>query len=273
MLGLEVALASGQRTKSAGRVVKNVTGHDPMKRHTGASGTPGVLEAAWLRLRPQPESVALLWAELPDPATRWEHALAAARRGAARIAAVVDGSLAGRVVDAAGGTAPVLIVELAGAEGWVARERAALRDALGAVEIGAGARDAVVERLAALEVPAAGAEVVVRVMVLPTRVGDAAAALAAAGAATRAQPATGVVHARFGLSAGAVEPLEALLAAARSAAKAGGGSWRLEAAPLWAKAGRDVFGEPSEAFAVMRALKQRFDPGDVLNPGRFAGGL
>jgi FAD/FMN-containing dehydrogenase len=34
-----------------------------------------------------------------------------------------------------------------------------------------------------------------------------------------------------------------------------------------------VFGEPGEALALMRALKLRFDPRGVLNPGRFAGGL
>ena len=31
--------------------------------------------------------------------------------------------------------------------------------------------------------------------------------------------------------------------------------------------------QTAEALAVMRALKSRFDPGGVLNPGRFAGRL
>jgi FAD/FMN-containing dehydrogenase len=37
------------------------------------------------------------------------------------------------------------------------------------------------------------------------------------------------------------------------------------------KAGRDVFDTSPETLAVSRDLKRRFDPGGVLNPGRFAG--
>jgi FAD/FMN-containing dehydrogenase len=32
-----------------------------------------------------------------------------------------------------------------------------------------------------------------------------------------------------------------------------------------------MFGEIGAAGSIMRALKERFDPGGVLNPGRFAG--
>jgi FAD/FMN-containing dehydrogenase len=52
-------------------------------------------------------------------------------------------------------------------------------------------------------------------------------------------------------------------------AREAGGSFRLEAAPPWAKRGRDVFGEPPPP--LLAELKQRFDPAGVLNPGRFAG--
>ena len=58
VLGLEVALASGQRTRCGGRVVKNVTGYDLNKLYTGSFGALGVIEAAWLRLRPKPDRVA-----------------------------------------------------------------------------------------------------------------------------------------------------------------------------------------------------------------------
>jgi glycolate oxidase FAD binding subunit len=62
-------------------------------------------------------------------------------------------------------------------------------------------------------------------------------------------------------------------AAAQGAARAGGGSFVLEAGPAFAKRGHDVFGEPGEALPLVRALKARFDPRGVLNPGRFAGGV
>jgi glycolate oxidase FAD binding subunit len=46
----------------------------------------------------------------------------------------------------------------------------------------------------------------------------------------------------------------------------------LAAPPGW-KAGIDIWGAMPEAIDIMRALKQQFDPGRVLNPGRFAAGI
>ena len=39
------------------------------------------------------------------------------------------------------------------------------------------------------------------------------------------------------------------------------------------KAGIDVFGPEPSGIELMRALKRQFDPGCVLAPGRFVGGL
>ena len=44
----------------------------------------------------------------------------------------------------------------------------------------------------------------------------------------------------------------------------------LAAPPEW-KRGIDVWGREPETLAVMRALKEQFDPGRTLNPGRFTG--
>jgi glycolate oxidase FAD binding subunit len=52
VLGLDVVLGSGERTRCGGRVVKNVTGYDLAKLYTGSFGSLGVIESAWLRLRP-----------------------------------------------------------------------------------------------------------------------------------------------------------------------------------------------------------------------------
>ena len=58
-----------------------------------------------------------------------------------------------------------------------------------------------------------------------------------------------------------------------AAASDGRGGFVCEAAPLAAKRAREMFGDPSPALGLFRALKQRFDPDGVLNPGCFAGGL
>lgn len=70
----------------------------------------------------------------------------------------------------------------------------------------------------------------------------------------------------FARLAGAVAPLRAFATEAR-------GSLVILQAPPEVKASVDVWGPVGDAFAVMRGLKERFDPGRVLNPGRFVGGL
>jgi len=271
VLGLRVALATGERTTCGGRVVKNVTGYDLMKLHCGAFGTLGVIEAAWLRLRPLPEETRVLCAWLPEGEPGFAPGLAAARLGSARAVALVDPALAGRV-DPGG---PVrgrrlLVVELGGAPEEVRRDRAAL-EAHDPAEVGPEA----LQRLAALqETPDPAHGLRFRLVLRPTRLEAAAAPLARAGAALLAYPGAGFLFAGFPLYEGADElAVDAAWRAARDAARAGGGSFALEAAPLWAKSGRDVFGDPPEALALMRALKARFDPRGVLNPGRFVGGI
>ncbi|MGI9591971.1 MAG: FAD-binding oxidoreductase, partial [Myxococcota bacterium] len=68
VLGLEVALGSGQRTRCGGRVVKNVTGYDLAKLYIGSLGSLGGIEGAWLRLRPRPACVRALELEAADVA-------------------------------------------------------------------------------------------------------------------------------------------------------------------------------------------------------------
>jgi len=35
----------------------------------------------------------------------------------------------------------------------------------------------------------------------------------------------------------------------------------------------DAWGDPGDALPLMRRIKERFDPENVLNPGRFVGGI
>jgi glycolate oxidase FAD binding subunit len=237
VLGLGVVLATGEITRCGGRVVKNVTGYDLMKLHVGAFGTLGVISEAWLRLRPAPERVEVLVVRGADAA----RGLAAARLATARVAALAED---GR-----------LVVELAGDEPAVAADRARLADAEPAPE---GA----VEALRAAQHDARGVRV--RVTVLPARVGEVVRRLAAAGGRVLAYPGPGLVWARFPADA---DPL----AAAAEAARAGGGGVRIEAAPAALRARSDAFGEQGEAMRLQHALKARFDPAGILNPGVFAG--
>ncbi len=63
------------------------------------------------------------------------------------------------------------------------------------------------------------------------------------------------------------------VSAAREAAAQHGGGAVIERCPVDVKRDIDVFGELGPSLEVMRRMKQQFDPGRNLAPGRFAGGI
>lgn len=271
VLGLEAVLGDGLRARAGGRVVKNVTGYDLTRLQVGALGGLGVLAAAWLRLRPRPACVEVLSASLPvgPEGAPWAPALAAARLPAVRAAALVDASLAAALEPSRGGGGWLLVVELAGDEAAVARDARLLAAGSGAAPASPGA----IARLRALQGETFGpVGLRFRLAVLPDRLAAVSARLERVGAAQLAYPGSGLVYARFALDReGDAAGVDAAWRAAREAARAGEGAAVLEAAPAWAKSARDVFGDPPGAMPLLRALKPRFDPAGVLNPGRGPG--
>ena len=273
VLGLDVVLAGGERTRCGGRVVKNVTGYDLMKLHTGAFGSLGVIAAAWLRLRPRAERAATRVTHVSADARGFADALAAARLPTARVAALAAAGLARELAPGLAGPegddALLLAVELAGDAAAVEADAARLAAWLGAV---AGPEDLVARLRRAQGAPAPEEGVRARLAVLPARLGSAWRHAAAAGFALLAHPARGLLYASRRGEAGAA------LQEAHDAARAAGAALRVESAPLgvreaWAAAGGDVFELAPERLALHRSLKQRFDPAATLNPGRFAGHL
>ena len=63
------------------------------------------------------------------------------------------------------------------------------------------------------------------------------------------------------------------LEAVDAAAGAADADLLLEALPEPLRRDRDVFGDPGPRAPLLRALKQRFDPSGILNPGRAQGHL
>ncbi len=255
VLGLQVVLASGERTRCGGRVVKNVTGYDLNKLYTGSFGTLCVIESAWLRLRPRPEEIRVVEALDPELPGLAERCMAAARRFSVRAAVLVAASGATR-----------LVLELAGDAASVARDAAWLEAQVGARP---AAPDAV-ERAAAFASPETGG-LRFRIDALPTRFADTWEALCSSSDRVVAYPGLGLLYAELSVESGDEDELHAVFQrAARVAGRAGGG-FLCESAPAWAKRGRDVFGAGEANRRLARSLKQRFDPGGVLSPGRFAG--
>ncbi|MEZ4216953.1 MAG: FAD-binding oxidoreductase [Myxococcota bacterium] len=264
VLGLDVVLGSGERTRCGGRVVKNVTGFDLAKLYVGSFGTLGVIEAAWLRLRPRPERVVAFAVDDAGGASAAAGlALECARRATARCAALVAA--------APGEPRFALVAELAGPAlaveadlDWAA-SRGALRtldpseiDALGARADARLGDDGVRARIA----------------MLPSAVGLALGELALAGAELVAHAGLGLVHAQWRFDAGPPGDVASRLAQVERVARTVRGHARLESLPLAAAAGRDVFGLAGRdpiALALARSLERRFDPHGVLDVGRAAG--
>jgi len=273
VLGLEVALVSGDRTRCGGRVVKNVTGYDLAKLYVGSFGSLGVIEAAWLRLMPVPRSVRQSAAVLPAGSEALSLALEVARRQGSRTTALVGGSLWPRLADASlpqpteGGW--LLLVEHAGEEPVCDGDTAWLSAACGAVAASAG----IVPALERLQCSGPASGVRARVAVLPRDLAACCAALSAAGGDLLVYPVPGLVYAFFAPDPGRGVDLDRALAVLDRTARELEAPVVLESLPDALRTGRDVFGVAAGSLPLMRALKQRFDPTGALNPGRFIGRL
>lgn len=257
ILGMAVALPSGEVVHSGGRVVKNVTGFDMHRMHTGALGALGVIVEATFKLTPLPAVTRTLLL----PARDIEACGALARR-------VWDTSLAVRAITVLGARAaaeamlppaPAVLVEVAGGAASADRTLLELRT------LAPGAGDAPAEAWGRLRRLAAGpGATALRLGVSPGEVETTVAALERAGLAAWAHLAAGSVIARGDIAASEIEALRAL-------AVERGGFLQIEVAPIAVRQAVDPMG-PGER-ALIEALKQQFDPRGTLNPGRWGTGL
>jgi len=280
LLGLTVVRADGTVVKGGGRVVKNVTGYDIPKLHVGALGTLGVVVEAHLRLHPRP-------AEERSWVFGFESAEAAIEAALevrdtpvllSRCQLLSSGALRGLGESAPPGA--VLAVTVASVPAAVHAQGAQVAEICGR----AGSP--------AIEVPEADAwwrgvadvtwpedpetSLSMRIGTRPTDVVKALRAVEAAcptgrGLRATADLANGLLHATLA-------PVEArrvgdVLARARDALAALGGTCVVEHAPPGAKPGLDVWGDVGPAIEPMRRLKLELDPAGVLNPGRYVGGI
>jgi glycolate oxidase FAD binding subunit len=127
---------------------------------------------------------------------------------------------------------------------------------------------------------AVGGPILLRAVGEPRRlldwVGEAQAAAARAGVepALLAQPGHGVLQLALGEGPDPARLASRLVLPLRRALEAEGGSLVVERAPIELKGHCDAWGDiDPDILAIMGRIKTEFDPGGVLNPGRFVGGL
>jgi glycolate oxidase FAD binding subunit len=263
VLGVTMVRADGVVAKAGGKVVKNVAGYDVAKLVTGAYGTLGLVTEAAFRLHPIPPAAAYVSVRLPDATTAYEAVQRALHAQFVPAAIEVDRPEPGGLVEVA------VLVE--GTEAGVGAR------ALQAVEtLGPGA--AQTDRPDWWGTLPAGSDrgVLVKATTELTGTGrlldgvDRAAAAAGTTAAVRGSGGVGVFHAVLpGTDPAAVA---AFVKALRDAAPAWRGSVVVLAAPPAVRSEVDSWG-PVPGLDLMRRVKEQFDPGALLAPGRFVGGI
>lgn len=253
ILGMEVALPSGERIRSGGRVVKNVTGYDMHRMHTGALGAFGVIVEASFKVAPLPEASLTLAATTPN----LEAATALALRlwdasPALRALSVLTPSAAALV----GLTEqPTVILELSGTTRTVDRSAADLRAVAPLTE----ASSDVWTTLRATH--GDSERTVLRAGVPPTATPAMLDEYERAGAISWSHLAAGAVIGTF-----EVAPSAATVTTLRETSERSGGFLQIESAP--AQLRHEVPSTPGDAMLV-EALRERFDPERTINRGRW----
>jgi glycolate oxidase FAD binding subunit len=257
VVGVTVALSDGSLAKAGGKVIKNVAGYDLGKLFTGSYGTLGLVVSIAVRLHPRPEETASAWGSADDPAL-----LAGAVATLARLPLEAD-CLDVAWASGAGG----VFVRFGGAA--AERQAAAVVDRLRAAGLADVESSADDEALWTAQRDGQRSDdgAVVKVAARPA---DLQHVLEIA----RENDATLVGRAALGLSwltlrgDGLPDRIQALRSALEPCA------CTVFDAPEAVRSAVAPWPEPDPgAHAVMRRVKERFDPARIFRPGAFVGGI
>ena len=306
LLGLRIALPSGEIAHFGGRVVKNVAGYDMCKLFLGSLGALGIIVEATFRLYAVPERDETLLAGLPSLASG---AAAVAQLMATQLLPsqilLLDPSatqaVAPEIATQAIAATALLVVNCEGMDEAVERQLAEVAricqgHGASTVQVLSGETQLQLRhRLEAVTLSpppqpsplegegAGGGGIVLRLGTLPSRVYTVMEAAAqalkplASGAMIIGDCGVGLVKLCLGpegLTTGAIDaPLLGALRDLAGLVVGHGGFAVVETAPPEAKTQLEVWGSPPSSFPLLKALKHKFDPESVLSPGRFIGGL
>lgn len=285
LIGIGVAGADGTISKAGGKVVKNVTGYDLNRLYTGSLGTLAVITEATFKIAPAPREWAIIYAAFHDAAAAAAACLNLRRQPFAPLGLHLLNPVAAQRMAAPGlptGYGPVAAAVIGGRPAAVQRQ---LIDTallwLGTLASVHIERDEPAAGIAALtNLPAGSHTISVRINAPPSAL-SAILGLETCELAGAGPP--GIV-ADVGFGGGRLfwwndfadaDPAELAggLRKIQDAAIAWGGDAVIERCPEPVKRLLDIWGPQPSGFSIMRRLKQQFDPDNILNPGRFIGGL
>jgi glycolate oxidase FAD binding subunit len=276
LIGVTAVRADGVVAHSGGKVVKNVAGYDLGKLLSGSQGTLGLITEATFRLHPLPLAVAYVTAEFGS----------ADRAGAAAAVAAAAGSkLVPSAVELdwpAGASRPLRVgVLVEGTVAGVAERAGKMSELLGAA--GGSPAAAVSPNVPPRWGQLPSSSTVVRTTFWVAKLPGVLDALVAAAADAGVRPAVsgpagaGALNACLGprtageAAARFVRGLRDRLAADARGPAGPRGSVVVLTAPPPVLTAVGAYG-PVPGAALMRAVKDQFDPGYRMFPGRLAGG-
>ena len=293
VLGMEFVTGEGVAAKSGGRVVKNVSGYDIHKLMIGSLGTLGVITRINFRTFPGPRSVRTFLAVFREPQAACELlntlARSVLRPRTLEIVAVGAGFDQSKSVPFSNG-AWTVVASFAGDQGLLDRHRRDLESL--AERAGHGLLDRFEEMNAdgersvqrftwefptTMRASSPGA-VIFKISALPTELLELAKGIQSIETphATILRGVGVVYLALLPASPGESSVLSLHRECRRIFGLAGKPPWRhvtLPWCPAELKRETNVWGPARADFALMSKLKDVFDPGRILSPGRFVGGV
>ncbi|HSE88498.1 MAG TPA: FAD-binding oxidoreductase [Candidatus Binatia bacterium] len=275
VIGMKVVLASGEQIKAGGKVVKNVAGYDMCKLFVGSLGTLGIVTEVTLRMTPIPETAATVIA--PGTLPQVLQLTSEISRLKLLPSAVFLLSPGARKAEDMEQSHWRLAVWCEGFEKSVARHLHDVADT--ATRIGLG-----IEILQesdhrgfweeACDFPLQAGRLVYRVNV-PRAAAPSVVQAIHAWSTIDFRPrivsdtAMGIIWLSLDAEQGAIKWFAKLVAEAREHR----GHAVMLAAPPNLKTDVDVWGSLPPTLSLMREIKRQFDPKNLLNPGRFVGGI
>ena len=279
IIGIRVVLADGTIAKGGGKVVKNVAGYDLPKLFTGALGTLGIIVSATFRLYPVPIASGTVYISASSISSLCDLAVR-----------IIGSTLVPTVVDVFGDTAHTNAYTMA--VRFEMGQEAVKAQAATLLAMVAEIHGDTIQATQQLEgdaetqfwshtvstykvVDATNTVLTLKASLLPTEVAhwltdvEQVCQQQQIHATWRAHAGHGLVFVQ--LSGDDATLVSAVQELRQEALKQQGSLVAMDAPPNVARQ-VDVWG-PVPAFDVMRSLKARFDPQNILNPGRFVGGL
>jgi len=279
VIGISAIDAAGRLFKGGGRVVKNVAGYDICKLLVGSQGTLAVISQVTLKLRPLPETSALLWLTF-DTFGEVENALERLLVSDARPVAVeVLNAACARLISTQSrlelpAESPVLLLGVEGSPHEVDWQIEKLRremvpygvqlfEKVAATQT-AGLWDALTEFPTSADEPAT-----FQANLRPSRAMEFAQRATELGVAVQVHATTGIVIGQCPESVATIEQTTELLAELRQLACSASGNLSILHCDAEWQAVLPMWGAAEPGWPLMAQIKRKLDPHWVFNPVRF----